>query len=275
MTDAHELSSQSDIRPIVFSTPMINAIRAGTKTQTRRVANPQPRLGCYGDGRVIGTQVGMISDRYHVLDAGKRGIIPLTNDCKYRWRQASPYGDVGDRLWVRETWAALTGNGIRTVYKADGDPPLSLLDKKPIDPMRWNSPRFMPRTASRLTLLIKSIRIERLQAISDDDAKAEGVESWETLRAREYPCLLESQTMTSGERMLDCPHRASFAVAWDDINGHRGFDFLWSHNPWVWVVEFSLDSTHEATFPGRPPFKSSKRRPTPAGARRSRSSSAR
>ncbi len=244
MMAAHDLSSDSDIRPIVFSTPMINAIRAGTKTQTRRIAKPQPRLGRYGDGRVIGHSPGMISDRYHVLDAGKRGIIPITNDCKYRWRQASPFGDVGDRLWVRETWAALTGNGIRTVYKADGDPPLSLLDKKPIDPMRWNSPRFMPRSASRLTLLVKSIRLERLQMISEEDAKAEGVESWETLRAR------ESQTMTSGERMLDCPHRASFAVLWDDINGHRGFDFLWSRNPWVWVVEFSLYSTRESTFPG-------------------------
>jgi hypothetical protein len=231
-------------RPITFSTPLVKAMRAGNKTQTRRIL----KVPWKGRKR---------SMPYEPLYFEQRGKLMV--DCSQEewaageedWREAiellrCPYGAVGDLLWVRETWAYLTENGIRVVYRADADPPLSLIDKKPISPMRWNSSRFTPRAVSRITLRVMRIRIERLQAITEADAKAEGIESWVTRRARDFPCLSEQQTMTTGERMLDCPHRASFAVLWDEINGDRA---TWKSNPWVWAVDFEVHSVAAPKLP--------------------------
>lgn len=219
--------------PIVFSAPMIAAIRAGAKVQTRRILTVPWK----------GRKRAKPYEPYYYDEDGK--LMVDCSECSWatssnEWCEAStvlrsPYGAEGHHLWVRETWAKVTNNGLRIVYKADDDRPKELLRKTYGSTMRWSSPRFMPRSASRLTLRVTNVRVERLRSISEDDAKAEGVESWETLRARKYSALSEEQTLTSGERMLASPYRASFAMLWDEINGDRA---TWSSNPWVWVIEF-------------------------------------
>jgi hypothetical protein len=137
-------------RPILFSAPMIHALQAGRKQQTRRVMNPQPtRKGSAWQWR------------------------------EWTWERMlpeallahSPYGRPGDRLWVKEVWAP-AAEGF--VYRADA----------PVNPPeRWKSPLFLPRRASRLVLHVQAVRAEPLQDVSEADARAEGVPDREAYRA--------------------------------------------------------------------------------------------
>lgn len=185
-------------RPILFSAPMVRAILGGRKTQTRRIVNARvaPWLLDPAHGW----------DDAYVLDPGNE----LLARC--------PYGAPGGRLWVRETWARLTGNGHRIVYRADGDDPRLGWDDDPSTRrprMTWTPSIHMPRWASRITLEVTDVRVERLQAITEEDAVAEGV-------ARHV------EGATRGAR-------TAFASLWDSLNGERT---PWSTNPWVWVVGF-------------------------------------
>ncbi len=136
-------------RPVLFSAPMIRALQAGRKQQTRRVMNPPPERD--GGGWRWG---------------------------EFRWEGAAPeallahcpYGRPGDRLWVKEVWAP-AGDGF--VYRADAP-------ENP--PARWKSPLFIPRLASRLLLQVEAVRAEPLQLLSEADARAEGVEDREAYR---------------------------------------------------------------------------------------------
>lgn len=128
------------LRPILFSTPMVQAILRGQKTQTRRIVKPQPTGGLRTSPF---TQTGY---------EDKHGY-PL---------KPCPYGYEGDQLWVRETYTE-TENGI--LYKADNPR---------IEGIKWKSPIFMPRQYSRIILNIKEIRVQRLEQISRDDAHDEG-----------------------------------------------------------------------------------------------------
>lgn len=158
-------------RPIMFSAPMVRAILAGRKTQTRRVVRFLPPRPC-------------------------------------------PYGVPGDRLWVRETWCADgldDGSAPLYHFRADGDH----------DPeATWRPSIFMPRTACRIVLDVTGVRIERVQDISEADAKAEG------------PELLPDPMQDTPRRWRD-----SYRTLWDSINGKRA---PWDSNPWVWVVEFKV-----------------------------------
>lgn len=171
-------------RPILFSAPMVRAILEGRKTQTRRVIKPQPESHLDPDS---------------VKGAWESGFIDVK----------CPYGQPGDRLWVRETFAWLPDglnadqNHGRYHYRADGD--LAV---------KWQPSIHMPRIASRITLRIKDVRVERLQDISDADALAEGVDQTNT-SIRGY----------AAER---------FKRLWSSINGADS----WHSNPWVWVIEF-------------------------------------
>jgi hypothetical protein len=158
-----------------------------------------------------------------------------------------PYGQPGDRLWVRETfmpwrrtcveyphefdvlnrdgrggltlneWIAEYGrNGVEVAYRADGD------DEG------WMPAIHMPRWASRLTLEITNVKVERVQEISEEDAIAEGVK----LDHR------AEQEWTGTQKSSDC-HRGRFAFLWDSINAKRdGGIYAWEKNPWVWALEF-------------------------------------
>jgi len=144
-----------------------------------------------------------------------------------------PYGQVGDQLWVRETWAKVyqdwppesEDSPYVIEYKADtgnvypGYWPIEEKDDEACG--RWKPSIFMPRWASRITLQITGLRAERLQEITEGDAEAEGV-SWS-------PC-------GSGENPEIISAKENFAWLWDSLNAKRGFN--WSSNPFVWVITF-------------------------------------
>ena len=184
-------------RPIIFSTDMVKAILEGRKTQTRRVIKPQP------DRVINGVPFEYLGHKYH--DASDRAI-------------RCPYGQVGDRLWVRETWAtqksidrfspSYIGNAatVPLWYKAD-----AVNGRSFIGLGKWRPSIFMPRWASRITLEITEVRVERLQEITFEDFKKEGIE-------------------------MDGSWDGSFARLWDSLNAKRGYS--WESNPWVWVISF-------------------------------------
>jgi hypothetical protein len=196
-------------RPIIFSGPMVRAILEGRKTQTRRVVTDKHlrRLGLERHGEFIHTTEGQQWDG--------------TFEGEF-W---NPFGPPGDRLWVRETWAHrrwMLGDASpnpTTIYRADGD------DLNGCS--YWRSPIHMPRWASRITLEIVSVRVERLRDISESDAKAEG--------AGPYRCpMAESLVNAVGGGMNPIPYTSGFANLWNSINGPES----WAANPWVWVIEF-------------------------------------
>ena len=151
-------------RPIPFIAPMVCALYEGRKTQTRRLLKP---LKSKGRGYVMWPVYECANSRLR-----RRGSSPLPD-------RAAPYA-VGDRLWVREAWRADRSwdtrrprdiiSEARVFYEAD-----VVEDAARLDWGRYRHARFMPRWASRLTLLVTEVRVQRLSEISDDDAIAEGV----------------------------------------------------------------------------------------------------
>lgn len=215
--------------PILFSGEMVRAIKEGRKTQTRRVVKPQPR----------------VSDL----------SIYFKDGCIWKGDEPGklcPYGQPGDRLWVRETFLiddhALIDGRIpkerpkdleaeRLLYRADGTCCVQIGECACGEyggRSFWRPSIHMPRWASRITLEIVNVRVERLQEISEEDCLAEGfgaeIEKVEALvngwpyGKREMP-----EIKSKGREWFE--HRI-----WNPLNSKRGFP--WSSNPWVWVVEF-------------------------------------
>lgn len=193
-------------RPILFSAPMVRAILAGTKTQTRRVAKTvkHPDFGnAYAPG-------ALAQEPHSAIE------------------RACPYGQPGDRLWVREAfihepadycWEASVSIPCRptsTVYRAD------FPDSKPGE--GWKPSIHLPRALSRITLEIAGVRVERLQDISEADALAEGIVQ---LKDGGYG-------LPAGEHYHSADQRQSYFSLWEAINGPGSVEA----NPWVWVVEF-------------------------------------
>lgn len=204
----------------MFSAPMVRAILAGRKTQTRRVILVQPPAEATSAGFNTG------DGRWTWL-SGDPKDADTWDVVGQSWR--CPYGVPGEScLWVRETWrvsesSSDTARSPRSVhFRADPDE---------VSGGPWRSGRFMPRWASRITLELTDVRVQRLQEISEEDARAEGVEPF----FQRFPNIGREQRLTSGELAADAEHRASYAVDWDTINGHRA---LWSTNPWVWALTF-------------------------------------
>ena len=207
-------------RPILFSAPMVQAILDGRKTQTRRAVKPQPA----GEIRRVEPDINhWIDTKYWERQNQKenRGIGTRGFACTY--------GQPGDRLWVRETWMDLQGTGIEIVtgsrerYAYGADTPRGSYgdDQRKCYGLKWRPSIHMPRAASRITLEITSVRVERLQDISEADAQAEGVTD-------------DGSLVTD----LDGKDRggtiAAYATLWEVINGVGS----WDDNPWVWVVSF-------------------------------------
>jgi len=193
-------------RPILFSGEMIRAILSRQKTMTRRVIKPQPES----------------------VDTKTNKIIPYNGSVEFLLKQIKcPYGQPGDRLWVRETWCdvPVKQNGkMGAIYRADGDEAdLNIADGWEFMG-KWRPSIFMPSKFSRITLEITSVRVEKLQDISEEDAKSEGVlpDSIPT----EKDCLCDS----SGQR-----HICKFIDLWDSIYAKK---YPWSSNSWVWVISF-------------------------------------
>ena len=200
-------------RPILFSAPMVRAILSGEKTQTRRVVKPQPKRT--GDGVLM-------------WDASHRGMRfgSVGMDVPPNLVAHCPYGAPGDRLWVRETFGIDDEDG-SVLYFAD---PGTAQDAEHARACDDRYPRrrpsiHMPRWASRILLEIASVRVERLQDISEDDAQAEGIE---------YSERFEGYCIGLAEHFNSHDPRQSYFSLWEAINGAGSV----AANPWVWVVEF-------------------------------------
>ena len=174
-------------RPILFSAPMVRAVLDDSKTQTRRIVKPQlPFCQPHPGGGWMFTDANLTSEDVARYAIGAHGIL-------------CPYGQPGDRLWVRETWALLRGADSKEAYRGipESKPtenntmlgmvpvPIYAADGRRSDvvephfethrPMRWKPSIHMPRWASRITLEVLGVRVERLQDISEEDILAEGV----------------------------------------------------------------------------------------------------
>lgn len=222
--------SQVKERPILFSAPMVRAILEGRKTVTRRAV----RAGFNPD------------DLEGTLSA---------SECRKLYRELPqhfgasyfcPYGQPGDRLWVRETWAGplvdedqmhlVEMNGWDSFrkpehcqYRASGGTAEFFDYAKDETVCRWTPSIHMPRWASRILLEITDVRVERLQDISEDQAQAEGVrlmrDGSDTWVSREGPGNLVTPWPTAKE---------AFSDLWNSIDGPHA----WAANPWVWAVSF-------------------------------------
>lgn len=224
-------------RPILFSGPMVRAILAGQKTQTRRVVKPQPE-GV--EGATFVEDRGLFHPCRDELCRGALDQIGPPVRC--------PYGAPGDRLWVRETWAEGAGNDSRALiaYRADGTARAALYEGDgegdfshvgepvvpPAEVARWRPAIYMRRGACRLVLEVTSVRVERLQDISPTDIAAEGA----VARSHDDRNLGRCPVSAFDERLYP-DLRSLWAAGWDAINGKRD-GASWSANPWVWVVGF-------------------------------------
>lgn len=204
-------------RPILFSAPMVRAIREDRKTQTRRVVKPSK----LPDGNWMVETIG-----------GTHKITHWDNDTAETSILTCPYGQPGDFLWVRETWmpdAPHDGTWAATSFYGCKNSPLSDIPERFRTPAHclyraswtgndlvgWKPSIHMPRWASRITLEITGVRVERLWDISDSDSLAEGI----------YP--------TSTGLYPGSP-KAVYRKLWESINGPGS----WEANPFVWVLEF-------------------------------------
>jgi len=223
-------------RPILMNGPMVRATLDGSKTQTRRLVKPQPD---HFHRDIIGKQ-----EPYDQADWDR--LIPQFGEKEI----SCPYGQPGNWLWVRETWGVISnswdesgelcdwlpnrpataihemrfGRGYydgHVIYAADGPNEWAGDDDGGGEPRSaWHPSIHMPRIASRITLEILSVRVERLNDISEADALAEGALTW----AQEQ----ETQIKDTSDA------RQAFMALWGSINGPGS----WDSNPWLWAVEF-------------------------------------
>jgi len=209
-------------RPIIFSGPMVRAILEGRKTQTRRVMKTQPFL-VDSEWRVD------IAAR----PAGKDVYWwPVTGAANDKLLRHCPYGLPGDLLWVRETWQIVKDSSAPPKIWYRADPGVEdCVAKSLVGWPGWRPAIHMPRDACRLVLEITAVRVERLQAISEADAIAEGLRVYKC-SSGDYPCY----AIDDNPGWTDA--RFAFEVLWNRINEKRGHG--WVTDPWVWVVEFKL-----------------------------------
>ena len=201
-------------RPILFSAPMVRAFLEGRKTVTRRALNSQA-LKNIGYGAQLG--------ECHELPSEG----PLHPNSIGHYNDFCPFGQSGDRLYVRETFMDLRGTGVehrpdpdgplqRYAYRADSPPGTHADEARKDFGLKWKPSIHMPRAASRILREITAVRVERLQDISEDQCIAEGIER--------HPAGFFGNGCTTAA--------SAFQELWDSTGGD------WNANPWVWVVEF-------------------------------------
>lgn len=219
-------------RPILFSGEMVRAILEGRKTQTRRVIKPQPTFerGAWSvPGFFCNTEQGF-----------KESLLRSEFQC--------PHGAPGDRLYIKEKWATspcldkcnaadIERRTLDANYSEPWAPLYYFADDTfdNWDKTTWGNyigrhrhARFMPRWASRVTLEITGVRVERVQDISEQDAKAEGA----------TPDHFENAFFQTGPSGKTNPFIRGFWRLWDSING-KDETKSWDANPWVWVISFN------------------------------------
>lgn len=208
-------------RPILLNAEMVRAVLDGRKTQTRRMVANVDSDNCLALRKPTKTRNGIYT---HAMDAPKHGLCP--------------FGAVGDRLWVRETFATLacgsyepekpswSGSCQEARYRATD----RLADlSADIRGYGWRPSIHMPRWASRITLEITGVRVERLNGISETDAEAEGIDMEALFDSQDcYDCIAD-HNMTGRPTAT-----GAFKYLWESIYGEES----WQANPWVWVIEF-------------------------------------
>lgn len=235
-------------RALVMSPFSIPHILDGSKTQTRRLLT----LTEFDHSRTEGYDWCFRDKRMCWNDVNHDRLLELC-----------PYGKVGDHLWIKEAWRSWPRvchedeqdddhahdehcKQIYVAYKAtprlgfraepDGKEITYLEESTPLERNPnllgpWNNPRFMPKWAARIRLVLTEVRVQSLQDISEADAKAEGCPPF----FERYEGIGRDQRICTGELAREQPYRACYACIWDEINGDRA---LWSTNPWVWALTF-------------------------------------
>jgi len=228
---------------------MVRAILDGRKTQTRRIVKPQPKA------EIAWYPTPALWAEFYSVDVR---LLGETDNIGHYWK--CPYGVPGDRLWVRETWQALSfsydhyseqvddwgeldlklaqreielikDRGYRMphcglVYRADDY--WKYEEDNPVDRgFRWRPSIHMPRWASRLTLEVTGVRVERVQDVNEEDIQAEG------LAPHSYAGGVK---LWSNPDNQFCSAQDAFSNLWDSLNAKRGYG--WDKNPWTWVIEF-------------------------------------
>lgn len=226
-------------RGMIFNAEMVRAVLDGSKTQTRRIMKVQPDSPNFGLLRITDSTKSADIGKYHWAESNATGTharSPLFS---------CPFGAVGDRLWVREAFMNLKGTGIESTtgqfegfaYRAD-TPPSSYGDMARKDyGLKWTPSIHMPRWASRITLEITNVGVQRLQSISQNDAAREGLVK---LPATGRYCINQGDQYFGG---ASHDAREVFSWLWESIYGADS----WQANPWVWVIEFKRveDGSHE------------------------------
>lgn len=240
------MHSNSKERGMIFNAEMVRAILSGQKTQTRRIMKSQPyqsksRKGDYW------FSCNKMQSMVHVSDfIPGNSAIP---DAHEFFSKCCPFGAIGDRIWVRETWmpdAPRDGTWPSVEFYGCKGAPLSMIPtrfKKPehcIHRASWCGERMigwkpsihMPRWASRILLEITNVRVERLNDISEQDAIAEGIDTdWLAESQDNYDCIAD-HNMTG--RLTAKGH---FSYLWQSIYGDDKSK-CWEKNPWVWCISF-------------------------------------
>lgn len=208
------------MKPILFNTEMVRAILEGRKLVTRRVVKPQPPnahdiLDFDEEDNSFDFLCGMIADNCFI---------------DFAYTAKAPYRP-GDILYVRETWCKTDCFGLQDgyVYKANDN---SILEQTGFIP-KWRPSIHMPREAARIFLRVESVRVERLQNVTDEQAKKEGAEEWLVASTRDW------------DKNPD--YILSFRYIWNHTvkKAYRAL-YGWDANPWVWVIEFERISREEA-----------------------------
>lgn len=221
-------------RPVLFSGSMVAAILAGRKSMTRRVMHPQPALPVVPRESVLSGEILWC----HPAPGDHTGILVKSYRC--------PYGKPGDTLWCRETWAQVP----RTAYHHDPSIPHRVSPDghswavyregwERCQPCQWKPSIHMFRWASRLTLELVSVRVERLRDISEEDVAAEGIQAFtkDGKVFKYWPCDPHDGPLKCAWADLPRDPREAFRHLWDRINGKKP-GRSWADNPWVWTVSF-------------------------------------
>ncbi|HEI8759201.1 TPA: hypothetical protein SLG70_000347 [Klebsiella oxytoca] len=248
-------------RGMIFNGEMVRAILDGRKTQTRRIMKVQPsedftpmNMALETDYKARWYTPGVV-DKDGYLQPASKEVFGVSNENE---GYSCPFGAVGDRIWVRETWGVVSheldedgrirpwtpdrpatvihempfGNGYysgHAIYAADGDFTWGDDDGYEDGRSCWKPSIHMPKAASRILLEITDVRVERLNAISEEDAEAEGIDMEALYDSQDcYDCIAD-HNMTGRPTVT-----GAFKYLWESIYGEES----WKANSWVWVIEF-------------------------------------
>ncbi|EOZ9396048.1 TPA: hypothetical protein NPM51_000475 [Enterobacter hormaechei] len=234
---------------MIFNGEMVRAILDGRKTQTRRIMKVQPSDGFHPTHNGYDLDLNAhwytpgVVDKNGYLQPAKKDVFGVADENE---GYTCPFGAVGDRIWVRETWAeAGAGAPDLKLYRADYPEhvPTHYENVPPADEIRWTPSIHMPRWASRITLEITSVRVEKLDKISEEDAIAEGMQGVICPCCKDDPDYSTTQydpvTLAAVDE-VPCQYcesnRSKFFALWDSIYGEANHCM----GDWVWVIEFKV-----------------------------------